>query len=154
SRKVRARAALVYAAAATATRRAPPPKLDPNLTTRQRFAQHATDPACSGCHMLMDPIGLGMESFDGVGLYRTTDGNQTIDASGQINSADVAGPFVGVVDLAKKLSQSQDVRACLTKQWFRFGYGRGETDEDTGTLTALGTSGDNLQKLLVALTQT
>ncbi|HEV8245867.1 MAG TPA: DUF1592 domain-containing protein, partial [Polyangiaceae bacterium] len=38
-----------------------PPTLDPDLTTRERFEQHRTDPSCAGCHALMDPIGFGFE---------------------------------------------------------------------------------------------
>ncbi|MGZ3421708.1 MAG: DUF1588 domain-containing protein, partial [Polyangiales bacterium] len=34
------------------------------MSTRDRFAAHDKNPACSGCHHLMDPIGLGFEHFD------------------------------------------------------------------------------------------
>ena len=36
-------------------------------TLRDRVAVHLEDPACSGCHELMDPIGLGFENFDAIG---------------------------------------------------------------------------------------
>ncbi|HEY3593720.1 MAG TPA: DUF1592 domain-containing protein, partial [Polyangiaceae bacterium] len=50
-----------------------PPDVSPGVSTRQRLSQHETDPSCSGCHSLMDPIGFGFESFDAIGRYRNTD---------------------------------------------------------------------------------
>ncbi len=40
-------------------------------TLRQRVKVHLTDAYCNGCHSQMDPIGLGLESFDGIGRFRT-----------------------------------------------------------------------------------
>src|SRR5204862_6964201 len=72
------------------------PDLDPNLTTRQRFTQHAASDACASCHHLMDPIGLGFESFDGAGQYRATEAGQAIDDSGEVLDSDVPGVFHGL----------------------------------------------------------
>lgn len=134
------------------------PEPDPNSTARQRFAQHSMDPSCKGCHTLMDPIGFGFESFDGMGRFRTVDGSAPIDASGDLVGTDVDGHFNGVSELAAKLSQSQQVASCYATQWFRFAYGRGESDADTCSLAALRTrlqaSSGNIKELLVALTQT
>ncbi|MBI2150963.1 MAG: DUF1592 domain-containing protein, partial [Acidobacteria bacterium] len=49
------------------------------LSMRERMEQHRRNPACSGCHKLMDPIGLAMENFDGIGRWRETDGGAKID---------------------------------------------------------------------------
>ncbi len=135
-----------------------PPDLAPNLTTRERFSQHAADPLCATCHKLMDPIGLSFESFDSVGQYRTSEAGRSIDISGELIATDVDGPFNGPAELTAKLLQSSQVRACYVKQWFRFGYGRSETPEDecsVETLKALyeGT-GRSAREMLVALTQT
>jgi hypothetical protein len=137
-----------------------PPSLSPTLTTRQRFAQHSAAAACSGCHSLMDPLGLGFETFDGAGLYRATENGQPIDASGQVANADaeLAGPFNGAVELEKKLGSSSTVQACMTTQWFRYAYGRAETDADSCSMATLATKfaagGYKMQDLLAALTQT
>jgi hypothetical protein len=134
-----------------------PPAPDPALSTRERFARHRSSAACSGCHSLMDPIGFGFEHFDGEGLWRDTENGKPIDATGEITqTSDIDGPFDGAVDLATKLRTSADVEACVVKQWFRFGFGRSETDVDQCTLEALNNvfrSGD-FKQLLVALTQT
>ncbi|MDF3069006.1 MAG: hypothetical protein K0R38_4607 [Polyangiaceae bacterium] len=39
-------------------------------TVRQQMEAHRVSPACSGCHNLMDPIGLALENFDAIGKYR------------------------------------------------------------------------------------
>lgn len=135
-----------------------PPAPDPSSTTRDRFARHRADPACASCHQLMDPVGFGFEHYDAVGRWRDTDGGKAIDASGEIiGSQDADGRFDGAVELSTRLGKSPQVRACLVTQWFRFGYGRSEIDDDRCTLGALNaafsTKGD-FKDLLVALTQT
>ena len=49
--------------------------------------QHRTNPACRGCHQIMDPIGLALENFDGVGRWRTADSGLPIDAAGSSSTA-------------------------------------------------------------------
>lgn len=135
-----------------------PPEVDPSLPTRERFKEHSTDPLCSGCHSLMDPIGFGFEHYDALGKWRDVEAGKPIDASGEIVSAKVEGAFDGVPGLATMLVTSPEVEACMTRQWFRFSYGRGETNGDNCTLDQLSdgfaTSGRNIPDLLVALTQT
>ncbi len=53
-------------------------------TVRDRMIQHRTNPACRSCHQIMDPIGLALENFDGVGRWRTADSGIAIDAGGQL----------------------------------------------------------------------
>lgn len=134
------------------------PEPDPNSTTRERLAMHAADPSCAGCHELMDPIGLGFERYDGAGRFRTDEAGSPVDASGELTGTDVDGAFDGVDELSGKLAASEKVSRCYVRQWFRFGYGREASVEDKSTLDALGrsfaASGENIQELLVALTQT
>ncbi len=134
------------------------PEPDPGSTARERFAQHSSDPACSGCHRLMDPIGFGFESYDAIARYRTTENGKTIDATGTLTESDIDGEFDGAVDLAHQLAASGDVQSCYVKQWFRYAYGRGETDEDVCTMARLDAtfdeSGGDIKELLVALTLT
>jgi len=62
-------------------------------TVRERMIQHRTNQPCSGCHQIMDPIGLALENFDGVGRWRVTDAGLAIDASGQlVDGTPVDGP--------------------------------------------------------------
>ena len=50
------------------------------LTMRERMEEHRKNPACAGCHKLMDPIGLSLENFDAIGRWRDADGGARIDA--------------------------------------------------------------------------
>lgn len=134
------------------------PTIEPGSTGKDRFEQHTADPACAGCHGLMDPIGFGFENFDTVARYRDEEAGKAVDATGELNGSDVNGPFDGVVALASKLASSEEVQACYAKQWFRYGYGREDMEEDACTIADIDAkfsqSGGDIKELLVTLTQT
>jgi len=50
------------------------------MTMRQRLEQHRTNPACSGCHSRMDPLGFSLENYDAIGRWRVQDGGLPVDA--------------------------------------------------------------------------
>lgn len=116
-----------------------PPSPTPDTSTRDRFAAHSTNPQCAGCHVLMDPIGLGFENYDAIGAYRTVDGNQEVDATGELTSVsdDLAGPFTGAIELSERLGNSEDVAYCLANQWFRFALSRIESNDDACALESI-----------------
>jgi mono/diheme cytochrome c family protein len=78
----------------------PPPNVPPldekpgkPLPMRERMEEHRRNAACAGCHKLMDPIGLALENFDGVGRWRTVDAGAPIDASATLwDGTQVDGP--------------------------------------------------------------
>jgi hypothetical protein len=135
-----------------------PPEVTPDATTRERFNQHRADPACAGCHLLMDDIGLGFERYDAIGQWRDADNGLPIDSTGFIAGSDVEGEFDGAVELAQKLAGSQQVRDCLAQTWLRFALGRSVTAADEGHVALLsqkfGESAYKVSELLVAITQT
>ena len=135
-----------------------PPSVDENQTTREQFTQHSADALCAGCHRLMDPLGFGFEHFDGIGRYRETEWGLAIDASGQFNETDIDGPYDGVVDLAAKLASSDQVKRCVVTQWFRFGYGRAETSDDSCSVEEIqanfAAADYDIKELIIALTLT
>ncbi len=97
-----------------------PPPVNPNATTRQRFQEHADNPACSGCHVLLDGIGFAFENFDQIGNFRSTDNGQPVDASGTLTGSDVDGPYADANGLVTRLASSQQVRRCFARNFFRF----------------------------------
>jgi hypothetical protein len=116
-----------------------PPEPAPGATTRERFAEHTTESGCAGCHSLIDPIGFGFEQYDTVGRYRTMDNGLPVDAAGElILDDDQSGPFNGAIELAHKLAESEEVRGCVARQWFRFTTGRLETADDDCSLVSFG----------------
>lgn len=134
------------------------PEPMPGSTARERFAQHSSDAACTGCHQMMDPLGFGFENYDGVGRWRDLESGKPIDSSGMLFGTDAHGPYQGPVELAQKLASSTQARGCYVKQWFRFAYGRGEVAADACTMERLNagfqSSGRDVKALLTSLTQT
>jgi hypothetical protein len=130
----------------------------PGVTNRQRFAEHTAAAECAGCHQLIDPLGFGLESYDAVGRFRSSDENgNAIDASGAVQGGgDAAGPFQGGSELVARLAQSQTVADCLALQWFRYALAREEADEDACALQSVEQkfqqASGNLKELLIALT--
>ena len=52
------------------------------LTTRERMELHRSNPSCSSCHRLIDPIGLALENFDVTGQWRLRENGATLDTRG------------------------------------------------------------------------
>jgi hypothetical protein len=129
-----------------------PPSPDPNATTRERFEQHRADPSCAGCHELIDGLGFGFEHYDGTGAWREMDGVNPVDATGWVIGTDFDGDFDGAPALAQSLAGSPMVAQCVARQWFRFAFGRVETEEDVCTTDALDVafaeSGQDVQSLI------
>ena len=93
-----------------------------------RAPRPSSQPACAGCHELIDPIGFAFEHFDGSGRWRSTDGPHPVDDTGYIASAgDSEGDFAGVDGLAAQLMDSEDLSSCYAQQWLRYGTGLDET---------------------------
>ncbi len=103
-----------------------PPPVDPSKSTRDRYAIHASNQACATCHRKIDPIGFGLEAFDGIGRHRTKDGVHPIVDDGVVHDLDAVGhdvPFVGADGLAQALASSTAVEHCFVLQRARFGWG-------------------------------
>jgi len=136
-----------------------PPELDPNKTTKEQFEEIGANPACAGCHTLMNPIGFIFEHYDGVGLWRDEQNGMPIDALGEVvQTDDIDGEYDGALEFAAALAQSTQVQECVSSQWFRFAYNRTVTEEDSCSVDQLNdvfrSSNFNIRSLLVALTQT
>lgn len=143
---------------------APPPDVvdtiappSTSVTTRERYQEHLTKASCAACHKMMDPIGFGLEGFDGIGRHRTTENGVAVDTSGElVTTRDIDGTFVGPGELARKLAGSAQVSDCVATRYFRFALGRVETQHDACSLvalrTAFKTSGTKLSELVRALT--
>ncbi len=135
-----------------------PPDVDPDASTRERFEQHTTDPTCAGCHALLDPVGFGLEHYDGIGRWRDVDGSSPVDANGTVLTADGVVAFEGAPELAGWLADSPQVRSCVVTQWFTWAHGRAPEGADTCTTDTLAeafeASDGDVRELLVALTQT
>jgi mono/diheme cytochrome c family protein len=93
-------------------------------TVRERLAQHRKNPACAGCHAMLDPPGFALENFDAVGRWRALDDNfAVVDASGTLPDGT---KFDGLVSFKKTLV-SDPVRfaTTVTAKLMTYALGRG-----------------------------
>lgn len=115
-----------------------PPPIDPNATTRERFARHSQDQACSFCHQRIDGIGFGLEDMNEIGLLRQQEKGRPIDASGTVFGLDGADhKFHGAVGLSQVIASSKTAELCLAKQYYRRGMGYLESQKDACTIASM-----------------
>ncbi len=153
-----------------------PPLTDAKpMTNRDRLAVHLANEACSGCHRLVDPIGLGLEQFDAIGRYRekfhvvipptrdeakrkvktkATEYDLDIDVSADI--VGIAGSsFSSPKQLGAILANDPGCQKCVVKQVFRYALGRDETLADRvaidATLERFESSGFHFKQLLLGV---
>ena len=138
---------------------APPPPPPPNLpnldeagkgkgplSLREQLELHRAKPACAGCHARMDPIGLGLESFDAIGALREREddredekeGDQRgkpIDARGTLITGE---RFSGVRELRALLASRREAfYRTVTSKLLTFALGRGLGPADDCTVDAI-----------------
>ena len=110
----------------------PPPGVNTDIeavaettTTRERYNEHSANPACAGCHRLMDPIGFAFEHYDAYGRHRADENGHAIDASGGIeglpDGTDVE--LDGLASLADALAHDPSARDCYARHLAYFTYG-------------------------------
>lgn len=121
------------------------------ITTREKLARHAEDPACVGCHRLMDPLGLALENFDAIGAWRTTENGLPIDASAEIQGV----RFQGAKELGALLRDQDAIGECVARRLYRHASGRLEEREQERAIIDLTadfvSNGHRFQSLLIAL---
>ena len=107
---------------------------DPDLPTiRDKVEAHLTTPGCASCHQLTDPIGLGLEQFDALGVYRSTENGAMIDPSGSLDGAD----FADAVGLGQALAAHPRLNSCLVRQLYMMVVGRDPVPEEKEELERL-----------------
>ena len=120
------------------------------LPFRARLEAHRNNPECAGCHSKMDPLGFGLENFDAIGRWRTSDGSNPIDSSGVLPSGE---RFAGPVELKKLLLNRRDAfLAHLSRKMLGYALGRELNRFDKCVLTdmkdALAGSDDRPQAMI------
>jgi hypothetical protein len=140
----------------------PPSNVNTNIqrpteakTTRELFQAHVDNPACGGCHSMMDKIGYGFEHYDVAGRYRDTENGLPIDATGDIlGTPEVT--FNGLGELNDYLSSNDNVRSCMVRFMSYYSYGATGWSDDGCTINAINdeakASNWSIRSVLIAIT--
>jgi hypothetical protein len=145
---------------------------DKPMTNRDRLQVHLNSEACSSCHRLIDPIGLGFEQYDAIGAFRqeitlsfrsdyeddddrkNVEVKLPIDATAHVQGIENS-EFSGPKELGRILAADGSCQKCIVKQVFRYAFGREETSADQpaieGILKAFQASGFRFRELVIAL---
>jgi hypothetical protein len=123
-------------------------------TLRERLAAHRANPECAACHDYLDPIGLGLEHYDAIGAWRTSDEGQPIDATGQFPDG---RSFDGAREMAALVKADPSTPRCLAERLLIYALGRGLGPADEAPLDAITAAfeanGRSFEDLLVAIVQ-
>ncbi|MEL6186070.1 MAG: DUF1588 domain-containing protein [Myxococcota bacterium] len=103
------------------------------VTLRERVQEHLVEPSCSGCHNLMDPLGLGLEQFDALGRFRSLDRGAPIDPSGDLDGVS----FGDAWELGDVLAEHPKIPGCIVRSVFRYALSREETTGERQLLELL-----------------
>jgi hypothetical protein len=103
-------------------------KGQPAASLRRRLEQHRANSSCAACHNRLDPLGFGLENYDGIGAWRETEGGVPIDASGTLpGGASFRGP--GALKKILKAHAPEFAR-CLAEKMLTYALGRRLEDDD------------------------
>lgn len=105
-------------------------------TTRERLQAHLDDEECASCHKRTDPMGLGLEQFDGVGQFRVTEQEVPIEVSGDFERR----AFTGAAELGTLFHDSQRVSACFVRTAWRYALGHNAGAGDDPAVARLAAS--------------
>jgi len=123
----------------------------PLATARDRLQVHAVNPGCAACHAKMDPIGLGLEQFDALGVFRETENGATIDPASALDGMAFADP----AELGEVLAGHPELGPCLVSRLYSHALGRELEAGDNSRLAllqeAFSDGGYQLSPLLRAL---
>ncbi len=131
----------------------PPLEDDPEKlhgTLREQLEAHRANPACASCHARIDPLGFGLENYDGIGAWRTHERDLPVNSRGTLPSGQ---SFEGSAELrAVLLADSGDFIRCFTEKVLTYALGRGMESFDrpavVGIIDDVEADGNKFQTLV------
>ena len=107
-----------------------------SASLRHQMEEHRANAICASCHSKMDPLGFGLENYDGVGKWRTMDGKFPVDSSGTLPNG---RSFSNPAELRRILIGDLPAFArCLTEKLLIYSLGRGLEPFDRRTVSEIG----------------
>jgi hypothetical protein len=100
---------------------------------RESLELHRDDALCKSCHGRMDPLGLALENFNAMGMWRDKERNQPIEPSGTLISGE---KLSGARDLKQIIVNEKrlDYYRCLSEKLLTYALGRGLEYYDVETV--------------------
>lgn len=94
------------------------------MTMRETMVVHREKALCASCHARMDDLGLALENFNAIGMFRAEEEGKPIDTAGQLITGE---KFSTVAELNQILATSRraDFYRCITTKLLTFALGRG-----------------------------
>ena len=102
-------------------------------TLKEVLEVHRKEALCSSCHNRLDPLGLALENFNALGVWREKERNQPIDAAGQLITGET---FHDIREVKRVLVENHrlDFFRCLTEKLLTYALGRGLEYYDVETV--------------------
>jgi hypothetical protein len=127
-----------------------------DLTLREVLKIHAEQKLCASCHMRMDPIGLALENYNAIGIWRDTEKGKPIDASGQLMTGE---KFSNARELSHILASArkEDFHRAISEKLLTYAVGRGVEYFDAPTIDKIvadsGKNGGSLLEILYGVVE-
>lgn len=134
----------------------PPLTSMPGESQEEAESRHTSDPACTGCHARIDPVGMGLERYDAIGALRSMYPNgKAAPLAGKV--AGLPQPdYAGGVELGALLKSAPQAERCVVQHGLRWALARMEqADLDACALEQLSNrfsaSHQSFPELVIAL---
>lgn len=107
-----------------------------DITMREMMIIHREKPLCASCHARFDDVGLALENFNAVGMFRDQENGKPIDTSGKLITGET---FQNVQDLNRifTTSRRKDFYRCLAEKLLTYTVGRGMEYYDAPTVNRI-----------------
>lgn len=142
----------------------PPPDIPPlesgkhkaKMSMRELMVAHRADPLCASCHKRMDPIGLALENFNALGIYRDQENGSPIDSAGQLVTGETFSNTRELIEILTS-ARKNDFYRCLSEKLLTYALGRGMEASDiphiNWVMDAMKSQEGRLSALVFAVTE-
>lgn len=126
------------------------------MTMREMMVIHREKALCASCHARMDDLGLALENFNALGMFRAEEEGQPIDTAGKLITGET---FTTVAELNQILATSRraDFYRCITSKMLTYALGRGTEYYDSPTIDRISAdlekNGGKLRTLIHGIVQ-
>lgn len=126
------------------------------VSLRASLEHHRNQPLCRSCHQRMDPLGLALEPFNAMGMWRDQEFGLPLESGGQLITGE---SFTDVRGLKRILATERrmDFLRCLSEKLLTYAIGRGLGPEDVETVdrivARLDASGGRMGELINAIVE-